>query len=198
MEKNFSEKESLELIVSMIENAKSNIKTGFGRNFLLWGYLVCLAGLTNFIFYGKPYAWYGWALMMPVGLILGFYFRFKSNKQVKVYTYTDRIVGNVWLAFAISMVITTMPAFGLIPATRGWFFLFYPVLLMFAAMATFVSGIAYRFKPLVYGAIVCWVSAIVCMFINNHRYSVLIYTITFAIAYIIPGHMLNQKEKKDV
>lgn len=191
-----TEKESLDFIVEMIENAKANIQKGSGAYFLLWGYLVSLAGLTNFIFYRETWAGFAWLAMLPLGFIGEIFIRRKMNRHKKrTYTYTDRIVGGTWLAFSISMGIMLIAGFGFIKVPNGSYYFFYIILLLLAALALYISGVAYRFKPLKFGAIACWVCAASCFFVP-WRYNILLYVIGFVIGYIIPGHLLIRKDSK--
>ncbi len=194
MEKKFTEKESLDLIIGMIENAKSNVKKGLGLYSLLWGYLVVLAGLTNFIFYGQKWATLGWLIMIPVGLVCSIFIARRTKRIRKVYTHADRFVGSVWIAFGISMALMLFSAFDLVPLSPGGYRLFYVVLLILAAVATFVSGTIYNFKPLKIGAIVCWACAIACFYVS-WRYNILLYVVGFFFGALIPGHMIVASKK---
>ncbi|MDR0661470.1 MAG: hypothetical protein LBG19_11955 [Prevotellaceae bacterium] len=195
MEKKFTEKESLDLIVGMIENAKTNVRKGLGKHFLLWGYLVTFAGLMNFIFWGKSWAFLGWLGMLPIGIIGGFIIGRRNAREARYYTHIDKIVGFVWTGFSISLAVITFAVFNpfmLINLTRGNLFFFYPSMLTIAAIALFISGKAYQFKPLIYGAFICWACAVICYF-TELRYDTLIYVIGFMLGYIIPGHMIMHK-----
>lgn len=189
MEKKFTEKESLDLIIGMIENAKSNVQKGLGHQFLLWGYLVVLAGLANFAFFGHKWATLGWLIMVPVGLVGCLIISRKNKRITKVYTHADRFIGNVWIAFAISMGVILLPAFNIVPLSPGGHRLFYVTALILAAMATFISGAIYSFKPLKIGAAVCWICAFICFFVS-WRYNILLYAIGFFFGCLVPGHMI--------
>ena len=110
MEKQFSEQESLELINQMINSAKNNLQKGMGNVFLLWGYLVAFSSLINLILLiSLPhrinhYAYFIWYLM-PLGLILHYFLIGKIMKSSTVKTYVDKIMGYVWIAFAISVLV---------------------------------------------------------------------------------------------
>ena len=197
MENKFTEKESLDLIMGMIENAKTNLRKGLGHHFLLWGYLVAIAGLTNFVFWGERWASLGWLAMLPFGVIGGFIIGRKNARNTKHYTHIDKIVGVAWSAFAISLIVITFAAFNpfnVLKITWDKIFLFYPTMLTIAAMAIFISGKAYRFKPLVCGALICWACALACYFVSP-RYNILLYVIGFVMGYIIPGHLIIRKVK---
>ena len=60
MEKEFNEKEGLELINSMILTARNNLQKGMGSIFLLWGYLIAFISILILILlitlpHGKEY-----------------------------------------------------------------------------------------------------------------------------------------------
>ena len=195
MEKKFTEKESLDLIIGMIENAKSNLQKGLGKHFLLWGYLVVAAGLTNFIFWGERWAPLGWLFMLPIGVVGAIIIGRQNSRKTRHYTHIDKLVGVVWSTFAISLAVITFAAFNpfhIIAITWDNLFFFYPTLLTIAAMAIYISGRAYRFKPLIYGAFICWACALACYY-TEPRYNVLLYIIGFVLGYIIPGHMIIRK-----
>ena len=61
-------------------------------------------------------------------------------------------------------------------------------------MTTFLSGIILKFKPLVIGAICCWVFEIMSPFINVDFHLLLIAGSIIA-GWIIPGYLLKAKYK---
>ncbi len=199
MENKLTEKESLDLIVGMIENAKQNVQKGFGNHFLLWGYFVLVSGLWQFLTLNTSlheYSGWGWLLMIPVTLVGRFIINRKRNRAGRVYTYTDALIANTWLAFGISIGVLAIPVFGLMKASGNSFY-FYPALLFLASVALLVSGTAYRFSLLKWGAVVCWLCGFACYFVS-WKYNVLLNVVAFVLAFIIPGHLLNRKEGRHV
>ena len=85
-----------------------------------------------------------------------------------------------------------------------WFhwLLLVPFMLCLYGFALFVSGKAYEFKPLTLGGIFCFAASFVLLF-SLHKtgvYGVQMFAlfISAVAGFIIPGHLLSIKEKKDV
>ncbi|MCX6285034.1 MAG: hypothetical protein NTW31_12460 [Bacteroidetes bacterium] len=222
MENLLSEKESLDLIGQMISTAKNNLQKGTGKIFLLWGYMVAIISLLTFILLitlppeTKYYAYYMWFLMFaayPVHYVL-----LKNKEKEKlVMTYIEKVMNWVWIAFSISILVVVagliiamvlvMPAFTDVRPGHEfdrwfqWLFIT-PLLLCLYGFALFVSGKAYAFKPLATGGVICWIATFIIL-ISIHHVHVLaiqqiVLTISAVAGFVIPGHMLNRKECKDV
>ena len=63
-------------------------------------------------------------------------------------------------------------------------------------MPTFLSGIILKFKPLIIGAICCWLLAVATPF-ANYDYQFLLMACAVIAAWIIPGYLLKEKFKKE-
>jgi len=220
MEKQFSEQESLELINQMINSAKNNLQKGMGNVFLLWGYLVAFTSLINLILlivlpdrinHNAYFIWY----LMPLGLILHYFLIVKIVKSSTVKTYVDKIMGYVWIAFTISvLVLVVVMSLATIMNLQGnnpdqfhflkWihWVLMTPFMLILYGFALFISGKAYQFKPLVVGAFICWVfTAAIFIMVHSDFFmelQLVALFISVVSGFIIPGHLLNKKEKNHV
>lgn len=83
-EKDFSPVESLQLITNMINNAKNRFAEN-GFLYLLWGWVVFICGLIQFIlrhFYHYEKSYLVWIAIWPV-IIYHFYYVRKRLKQKK-------------------------------------------------------------------------------------------------------------------
>ena len=220
MEKQFSEQESLELINQMINSAKNNLQKGMGNVFLLWGYLVAFTSMVNLVLLvtlpdrNSHYAYFIWYLM-PVGLFFHYFLIGRIMKNSTVKTYVDKIMGYVWIAFTISVLVLVMAMiFATIMNSSGdqpnqfefmkwihWIFMT-PFMLILYGFALFVSGKAYQFKPLVIGAFICWTftAAIFIMVRTGFFMEVQLVALFISVVagFIIPGHLLNKKEQSHV
>ena len=109
---NLSPQQSLDLIASMINQAKGNV----GRSsfyFLLWGWLIAFCNFGMYIVltftdYGE-YAPSVWLLCIPAWAISAMYGR-RESKTKMVQTHLDKISMWVWICMAI--VITPAWVFG--------------------------------------------------------------------------------------
>ena len=186
-----TEKESLELITSMINKAKNSV-TESGALYLFWGWLILLccvvqfAGLHFFNYANSYYVWYStWVL-----LIFQFFYILKQKKSTSVKSYTGEINGFVWLVFFICMVLVIF-----ISIHFKYYEIIYPLILVMYGMPTFLSGIILKFRPLIVGGACCWVFSFLSSFVASEYQSLFIATAVIA-AWIIPGYLLKKNYKK--
>jgi len=193
-EENFDPKQSLLLIESMINRAKDKFAED-GSMYLLWGWVVFVCSLTQFVlmhFFKYPYHYIVWFASWIVVIYQVVYIR-KKIKQRRVRTYTGYILGYVWLTFVIVIFLL---AFLIGRLTEGDYYSHIsPILLTIYGIPIFLSGIILRFKPLVIGGIGCWILAIAAMLIGNYDYQFLLIPLAMIIAWIIPGYLLRAKYK---
>jgi len=222
MENLLNEKESLELIGQMISTAKNNLQKGTGKIFLLWGYLV--AGISFATISMAKYmpmqnahnAYYLWFLMF-LGMPVHYWLIKKRGNERRVVTYFEKLMRWVWIGFRVSILVVVV---GMLLDTvilsyfasdmKGshefvrWFqwLLLTPFMLCLYGFALFVSGKAYGFKPLVIGGIICFFASFFLLF-SIHKTGVVnvqqfVLGVSAVAGFVIPGHMLNRKEHKDV
>jgi len=193
-EENFDPKESLLLIESMINRAKDKFAED-GSMYLLWGWVVFVCSLTQFVlmhFFKYPYHYIVWFASWIIVIYQLVYIR-KKIKRRKVRTYTGYILGYVWLTFVIVIFLL---AFLIGRLTEGDYYIHIsPILLTIYGIPIFLSGIILRFKPLVVGGIGCWILSIAAMLIDNYDYQFLLIPLAMIIAWIIPGYLLRAKYK---
>jgi hypothetical protein len=193
-EENLDPKQSLLLIESMINRAKDKFAED-GSMYLLWGWVVFVCSLTQFVlmhFFKYPYHYIVWFASWIIVIYQLVYIR-KKIKRRRVRTYTGYILGYVWLTFVIVIFLL---AFLIGRLTEGDYYIHIsPILLTIYGIPIFLSGIILRFKPLVVGGIGCWVLSIAAMLIDNYDYQFLLIPLAMIIAWIIPGYLLRAKYK---
>jgi hypothetical protein len=188
MSEQFSPQQSLQLIQSMIERTKTNIREN-SFYFLLWGWLTFGAVLTQFFLkvvlqYRHHYlVW----LITIVALIITLIHGNKQSKKTGYKTYLGESMGYLWMGIGIGFFILTI----IISAGIGWLHA-WPFFILFYGLGTFISGKIIQFKPLVVGGIVCWVLAVICVFVP-YDYQLLIAAAAILCSYIIPGHLIQSK-----
>ena len=193
-EENFDPKQSLLLIESMINRAKDKFAED-GSMYLLWGWVVFVCSLTQFVlmhFFKYPYHYVVWFASWIIVIYQLVYIRKKIRRR-RVRTYTGYILGYVWLTFVIVIFLL---AFLIGRLTEGDYYMHIsPILLTIYGIPIFLSGIILRFKPLVIGGIGCWILSIAAMLIENYDYQFLLIPLAMIIAWIIPGYLLRAKYK---
>ena len=189
-EKLMTERESLELIASMINKAKNNFSER-GLLYLIWGWVILFCCITSFVgahFFHNDKVYYVWLLVYLVINFQILYMR-RSRKSQKLKTYTGEINAFVWLVFAICLILVIF-----ICNVFHRYEIINPMLLVLYGMPTFLSGIILKFKPLVIGAVSCWVLATISPFINMD-FQVLLIAMAVIVAWIVPGYLLKQRFK---
>ena len=193
-EESLTHTESLTVIQAMINKAKDQFSEN-GHLYLVWGWVILVCSIGHFIlirFFQYQYASMIWMLTWIV-VIYQTYYLWKQQKRKRVKTYTDDIIGWVWITFVILMFL-----FGFLfsRAVGGDYYQYMNVgFLALYGMPTFLSGITLRFKPLIYGGIACWILSIFAGFIY-YEFHLLLLALAVVIAWIIPGYILRSRHKR--
>ncbi|MEQ8474287.1 MAG: hypothetical protein RIC35_24035 [Marinoscillum sp.] len=188
-EKELTGQESLDLIREMIQQAKSNYQKGGSFHFLLWGWVVMFANFTHyyleaFTSYEMPYI--VWVVTFPAGIISAVYGARRKRKAM-VTSHLDRMYGQVWVIVGVGVIVTLtfMPKLS---------YNHNAVILLFAAVGTYISGQLLRFRPLVFGGLALIAASIIAFSVSvTDQY--LVGGIGIFAGYLIPGYILKSKEK---
>jgi hypothetical protein len=195
MEKQFDEKQSLAVISEMIQNARERVVDN-GYWYLLWGYLVFAAAITNYILMEIvhwEYAWLPWPVFMILGGILSAFAGYRQASAARHKTFFDTVMISLWSAFLIVLfLILAFAALGKINALAA-----YPMIMIIYGFGTWVSGGVLKYTPLVIGGIICWILAGIAFYFS-FDIQILLLALSILIAYIIPGHMLKFKASRNV
>ncbi len=189
-EKDLTHTESLELITRMIGQAKSNFSKGGSYYFLLWGWVILLANLGHYIMdkfdiYDKPYLI--WFITLPAIILTMTHTRKREMKQL-IVGHLERMYGQVWMAVGVGIVITLIFMSNLSYNHNA-------VIMILAAIGTYVSGNLLRFGPLMMGGGILALTAVVCFMVPMvDQYFVAACGIL--VGYLIPGYILKRKENE--
>ena len=217
-EKQLTEQESLRLIAEMIQKAKNEFyATGVGA--LLWGSVVGFCGLYGFLAtsFNWPFTNDIWYLTF-IAIFPQIYISIKESKNQKVKHNSDG-VSAAWIAFITTMIGMTLYT-TLIPGTTGrnlsqkhlellirhtqtgqieTILPFTPkissVYFLVYAFPTLITGMVRRFKPMFYGAIICYV----CFFISCFtpaQIDLLLQSVAAIACWLVPGLILHNRYRK--
>lgn len=190
MDQQFNEQTSLALIESMINKAKNHFSES-GTLYLLWGCVVFVCGMVQFIaihFYNYQQAHYVWFVTWLVA-IYQVIFLSKKKKAQRIKTYTDDILKYVWICFVAIMFL-----FIFVLSYQKLYTSINAAILILYGVPTFLSGIILKFKALVVGGISCWLLAIGSVFVPVDLQSLFVCAAVL-FAWIIPGYLLRIKFK---
>lgn len=193
-DQNFTHSDSLAIIQAMINKAKDQFSEN-GHLYLVWGWVILVCSVGHFVlmrFFSFENASMIWILTWAAIIYQTFYL-WKRGKQKRVTTYTDEVIGWVWITFVILMFL-----FGFLFARAlgaGYYRYMNVGFLALYGMPTFLSGITLRFRPLILGGISCWGLSIVACFIS-FEFHLLLLGLAVVIAWIIPGYILRARHQK--
>ena len=195
-ESDFSPQQSLQLIESMIDRAKDRFAED-GLMYLIWGWAVFICSIIQFVLlhvYQYEYHYVVWVATIPIYFFQFFYHK-KQHQHNKVKTYTDYIIGYVWITFIIVIILLGFLVGAL--TTGEYFTHIIHILLAIYGIPVFLTGVIVRFKPLIYGGIACWVLCIISTFITIYDYQFLCIPVAMLVAWIIPGYLLRARYKAE-
>lgn len=183
-EENFTPQESLDLITTMIREAKGRVQ----RNsfyFLLWGWVIVVANAGMYVLtllnYDRPYV--VWLITIPAwiySMIRGFR---QGRSGGTRSSHLNRVTGTIWLTYGA--VIFTLVAFGhLINYQLN------PIILLMTAIPTFTSGMIIQFRPLMIGGVIFWIAGIVSFLLPLDAQP-LVGAAAIACGYLVPGYLLK-------
>ncbi len=189
-ERPLNEKESLELITRMIKNTQQKLEKENGIPFLVWGYTSILVSIL--VWYQlnntQDYRWnYLWLLIPLIGFPVMLLLQKKNEKGLR--TYLDKIISYVWTGFGAAGFAVSMGAmfYWKLPI------LFIVIVLM--ATGTAITGMIIQFRPLIISGFLSILLSFGCLIVEN-THSILIFALVFLLMMVIPGHILNIKNRK--
>lgn len=187
-EKQLTQEESLRIIHEMISAAKNDVKAD-AFIFLLWGWLVFVASIAQFILINMNSEWNSipW-MLMPLGGIITAIYAFRQGKKDRTKTNVTESLKYTWIAFTVALLIIMF-------FNSMTFLQVLPCIMVLYGMGLFLSGGALKFKPLIWGGIFCWACAIAGFEVQN-MYQLLILAVAVFGGYIVPGYLLQMNNKK--
>lgn len=217
-EKQLTEKESLELITEMIGKAKHSYHEN-GTSAILWGSVVAVCGFVMFAeLYFHFYIGFDIWLLTIVAFIPQIFISINERKNRKVVSHTEAAMNSIWIVYAISMFALVF-YFNVVPgvsdrlltsegtkivvtaaggATRSFHYNIPSagsLLILMYAIPTFATALAYKFKPMIYGAVLCYLFFIISCFTNS-AYDMLLNGFAGIFNWLIPGLILRSRFKK--
>lgn len=205
-ERKLTEKESIEVITSMITQTKHRLHIGDGNIFLLWGYTTLFVGVLVWslllITRDQAVNWLWFLICVIGGACMPSILKKKKN-ETKVKYYTDVLSSGIWKIVTWVSVLCTALCIGFMLFTdKGCWIIMLEIPLLFVGILENVQGVIIQEKSLVYGGWAGIIAGIVttCCVSAGIPLNVNWYLPLFLGAYtcmtIIPGHILNAKAKR--
>jgi hypothetical protein len=206
-EKKLTEKESLDLITTMINRAKDSYHdSGIGP--VMWGAVIIICSLITWaqFTYDFRLPFDIWLLTL-VAIIPQIIISYRENKSKKVRTYNDIAMDYVWITFGISIFLLIHANTGIYKGLEKGFgnyfessgFRFYDyttsLFLIIYGFPTFVTGGIARFKPMLFGGIFCWICSIIAVYTPG-LIDLLLMAASAFFAWLLPGLIMNAAYRK--
>lgn len=205
-DKRISERESIDIITSMIARTKERYSLGDGNIMLMWGYLTVGISILIWVLLAlthNPAVNWLWFLIWIIGGIATPIMVKKEAVKKGVKTYTDIIISRLWSIVGFSAIVCTFGCLGLLLAygADAWsaMFIFALIIVPFAEIA---NGIVLNESSCIYGGAVGLAVGIVltcCIagkVVLTASWVMPLFIVAFVCMMIIPGHTINHKAKK--
>ena len=177
--------ESLAVIADAIRKTKDNFREN-SRFFLLWGWLIAAASVAFFLL--REYAetrffFLPFPILVVVGIVTSVIWYRRLREEAPTETYFGYFFNRMWLVLGISFVLVVF-----VSLSRGWTPFLYT--LVVAGIGTLVSGLAMKFRPLVWGGMLFFAAAIAGVYLPNADLP-LLNGVAMVGGYLIPGYLLK-------
>ncbi|MEI2740421.1 MAG: hypothetical protein V9F01_16735 [Chitinophagaceae bacterium] len=210
-EKQLTEKESLDLIAMMINKAKDSYHDT-GISAMMWGSIIAICALVKLaelqFDFRLPFDIYWLTILAIVPQI---FITIKEKKERKVKTYDDIYMDYLWLGFGISiflMIFIINNVFKIWepvsaeynqlaghPSVFRFREFIAPLFLLLYGIPTFVTGAACKFKPMLWGGLLCWACSVITIY-TTIKIDLLLTAVSAIVAWLIPGIIMESDYKK--
>lgn len=205
-DRKLNEKESLELIATMISRTKQRY-VGDGNILLMWGYLVAAVSAAVWMMLAltgsNEWNWL-WFLIPIVGCPATVVMAKKQKRDSGVTTYSDKITSMLWTVAGVSEIVLILFCLGFqfVGGVYCWSsMLAYTLIVM--PFAEIVQWMVVKEKSFAVGGFIGLAAGMVtiCCVVGGIPLAACWYMpmfiLSFAAMMIIPGHILNYKSKHD-
>ena len=182
--------QSLKIITEMISKAKSNVARRGSFYFLLWGWVLLFGNLGYYL--ASKFEWLAaphwvWIITLPAIVITIVHGMRQDGSSSGSAGKLDNIYMNLWAAIGVALI--TVLAF-----MYKLEFNHNAIILLLAAIGTYVTGKLIKFSPFFLGSLGLWIGAVVAFNLPVlDQY--LVGAIAIVIGYLIPGYLLKKEER---
>jgi hypothetical protein len=189
-----SHQESLALIEEMIYKAKNSYHEN-GTSALLWGSIIMFCSAISFINTWLNVNWLNkvWFLTLAA-VIPQIIISIREGKAQKFKSHTDDAMSGIWISFGVGIFLLSYCSNVINLGNAAA-----PLFLILYGMPTFATGYTYRFKEMIVGGIICWICAVISLYLPQ-RIDFILFFIAAFFAWFWPGLVLRKdylKEKKN-
>ena len=181
----------LAIISEMIASTRNRLSED-GFHVIFWGILIVISCLAQYImiqfFKMNHESNYVWLIMPAIGTPVSIIYGYKQSKEQKVKTLIDEFYGYIWIGFLISLLCVILISLAYKHSPTSF-------ILVSMGFAVFIAGAVLKFKPLILGAVVFWISSFLYFYVGESSAQLLVFAGSVVLGYIIPGLMLRKEYK---
>jgi hypothetical protein len=184
-ERSLLPQESLALIAEAILKTKENFRAN-SRFFLLWGWLIAAASLGFFAlrqYTGTKFFFLPFPVLSLAGIVTTLIWYRQVKSEAPTETYLGYFFNRLWLVLGISFILVVY-----ISVSRGWPPFLYTLIV--AGIGTTVSGLAMKFRPLVWGGMLFFAAAVAGVYLPDAALPLLT-GLAMIGGYLVPGYLLK-------
>ena len=193
--------EEIAFIKKVMQDSRKTILAD-GIEFIYWGVIVTICLLFTYFSYcafnyhstnPSKRVFIFWIIFMFIGGVGSSIFLKKRYKSVRIKSLAGNILGKIWSANGISMIVTAFVG-SLSGAFHGQYIS--PLMSCFLGSSYYISGFIYGKKWISNLAFLWWLGAII-MFVFPGLYTVLMMAMMMIFLQITPGIVLYRNSKKE-
>lgn len=197
VDESFDQKEALRVITDMIGTSRKKLRND-GILFIIWGwalfYSTFIGYLKEEILFSKlQYRVFHYVGILLMVFVFGFtlFYLFRNGKKVRTYIGTS--LRYVWFSAVLCLVLINLIQANVVHKIN--FELQHPIFMVIIAFAVVVSGVMLRYRLMVAMGILFGILAYTSSFFELH-YQILVESIAWFLAFVIPGHILYAQKTK--
>jgi len=193
----FNEEQSLRVIREMIEASHKRIKND-GILFIVWGWIGFITGFVHYLtgtiphtyMTGRIIKWF--TMTLPIaGLLFTVYYLYTKSR--KATTYIGISLRYVWVSLFVVMILINLIQFNVMH--KIIFDMQHALFMVVTAFAIVITGGILRYKMIVAGGILFAAMAYLSSYFTLNE-QLLVESIAWFIAFVIPGHALFSRRNK--
>jgi len=193
----FDEKQSLQVIREMIQVSQQKLRND-GILLIVWGYAASLPALIKFfkeVLFLPNRVMYFLKFVDPVLPLLALIFTviYVLKQRKHVTTYIGVSLRYVWISLFGCMVLSNLILHNVTHEVN--FTLQHPLFMVLTAFAILVTGVLFRYKPIIFGGILFGILAYCASLLTLHD-QMFLDGVGWLLALAIPGHILYYKREK--
>lgn len=190
-------KEEIALIRSMIERTRKATAES-GTLFIFWGVLMALALVGNSILVHlekSNWVWVNWVALTVVGWAYSMIYRIRRDRKEPVRSYVQAATHLFHFSCGMTYILVGI----VFPALKVYSYAAIPILIAAVSGIHFLVIGGILEWPLLKGmGFLWWVGAVGMSFFKKGSSRLLVFTILFIVAFLIPSFILKAKYKREM